>query len=119
MRWWVMGLVVAGCKGPDEPPPGLTDTGWFTTPPTTCDGVFLTWTPVAATTDWYWRDVPTLTVSEPGPDPYEAWIEDAVGATVPADLVWAQDELSVSFVPTEPLAPSSSYELVLVDCVQA
>jgi hypothetical protein len=115
----VVGLVVAGCKDADEPPPGLTDTGWFTTTPPACEGAFLSWMPEAGAADWSWRDAPTMTVSTQGPEPYEVWIEDAFGATVPADVVWAQDELSVSVVPTEPLAPSSAFELVLVDCAQA
>jgi hypothetical protein len=116
---WVIGLLVASCKDAEEPPPSLTDTGWFTTTPPSCDGVFLSWAPETGTSDWSWRGIPTMTVSVPGPEPYQAWIEDALGVTVAADLVWAQDDLSVSLVPTEPLAPSSAYDLVLVDCVQA
>ena len=111
--------MVACTDGEDAAPP-LLDTGWFD--PTTsvsgpaCEERILSWVPATGTSDWYWRDAPEGTVALPDPTAYRIWLEDAIGATVPATLAWSADATSFALVPDAPLAPVSSYDLVLTDC---
>jgi hypothetical protein len=113
-------VALAACDGGDDAAPPLLDTGWFE--PTTsvtgpeCEERILTWTPETGADDWYWRDAPNGTVAFPDPTAYGIWLEDAIGATVPAALVWAPGDVAFTLLPSEPLAPLATYDLVLTDC---
>jgi len=113
-------LALAACKDGEDSAPPLLDTGWFE--PTTsvsgpaCEERILSWIPAAGTTDWYWRDAAEGTVAVADPAAYGVWLEDAIGATVPAALGWSAADTVFTLLPDEPLAPLASYDLVLTDC---
>ncbi len=115
----MIALLALACTDGEDSAPPLLDTGWFD--PTTsvggpaCEERITSFIPAAGTNDWYWRDAPAGVVAVPDPSAYGVWLQDAIGATVPATIGWSGDT-SFTLVPDEALLPCAQYELVLTDC---
>lgn len=113
----LLALLVACHRDPAPDTGPVIDTGWFAdTGDWRCADRLMSTRPDAGTSDWYGRDPLVVRTGTREPALYDAWIVDHDGVPVGSTFEWTPDQPEGIVSPTEPLAPSSTYSLVVQDC---